>query len=181
MHPLDPSWLLAPAQLPGYVAFALGVTAFLQRDDRRLKLFLTSESAAYVAHFLLLRNPTAASSAALTGVRALASLRIRSRRVAVLFMVAYLAMGAALSRSAAGWLPVVGSCFAPWGMFTLSGIRMRLLLLGSTLLWIVNNVLSGSVGGTVLEAFIAVSSVTTILRMARARPGSDAGSLAMGD
>ncbi len=167
MHLPEASWLLSPAQLPGYLAFVLGVTAFLQRDDRRLKLFLASECAAYVAHFALLGNATAASSAGVSGARTLLSLRFRSRRLAVACMGVYLALGAALSRSPAGWLPVVGSCVATWGLFTQDGIRMRLLALVSTLLWLTNNVLSHSVGGTVLEAFIAAASVTTIVRMLR--------------
>ncbi len=171
MHLPDVSWLLAPAQLPGYLAFALGVTAFLQRDDRRLKLFLVSESAAYVLHFALLGNPTAAASAGTSGLRTLSSLRFRSRWLALGFMAAYVAVGAALGRGLASWLPVVGSCVATWGLFTQHGIRMRLLVLVSTLLWLANNVLTGSVGGTVLEAFIAAVSLATIARMLRAPRG----------
>jgi hypothetical protein len=181
MRLFDPSWLLAPAQLPGYLAFLLGVTAFLQRDDRRLKLFLVGEAAACVAHFLLLGNPTAAASASVSGARTLLSLRVRSRRLALVVIAAYLALGLALGRTAAGWLPVVGSCFATWGMFTQAGIRMRILVLVSTLLWLANDVLSGSVGGTVLEGFIATVSVVTIARMARARPGADARPFAVGE
>ncbi len=181
MHLLDPSWLLAPAQLPGYLAFVLGVTAFLQRDDRRLKLYLVAEAAAYVVHFALLGNPTAASSASVSGVRTLLSVRFRSRRLAVAVMAAYLMLGAALSRTAAGWLPVVGSCLATWGMFTLAGIRMRILVLASTLLWLANDVLSGSVGGTVLEGFVATVSAYTIVRMVRERPQVDARPFAVGE
>lgn len=171
MH-LDP---LSPAQLLGYLAFVLGVTAFLQRDDRRLKLFLASECVAYVVHFALLGNPTAASSASVSFVRLLLSLRFRSRRLAVMVMAVYLALGAALARSPAAWLPVAGSCLSTWGLFTMRGIRMRMLVLVSTLLWLANNILSRSVGGTLLEALIAVVSVTTILRMVReARRGEPA-------
>lgn len=178
MHHLDLSRLLSPAQLVGYLAFVLGVTAFLQRDDRRLKLFLFTESAAYVAHFLLLGNPTAASSAAVSGARTLLSVRFRSRRLAVIVIAVYLGLAAVLSRTAAGWLPAVGSCFATWGLFTQHGIRMRVLVLVSTLLWLANNVVSGSIGGTVLEAFIAAVSVVTLVRMIRAPP---AGVAAAGD
>ncbi len=173
MPHLDFAQLLSPAQLFGYVAFVLGVTAFLQRDDRRLKLFLAAESATYVVHFALLGNPTAASSAAVSGVRTSLSVRFGSRRLAVIIIAAYVALGVALARTPAGWLPVVGSCFATWGLFTMSGIRLRLLVFVSTLLWLINNIVSGSVGGTLLEALIATTSITTIVRMAReARRGA---------
>jgi hypothetical protein len=40
------------------------------------------------------------------------------------------------------------------------------VLLSSTACWLTNNVLTGSVGGTVLESLIAAASVTTIVRLA---------------
>ncbi len=174
MHLPTTSQLLSPAQLVGYLAFVLGITAFLQRDDRRLKGFLASECATYVAHFLLLGNPVASASSGVSGCRTLLSLRFRSRRLMIALMLVYLAVGAALARSPAGWLPVVGSCFATWALFTLRGVRLRLAILASTLLWLANNLLSGSVGGSLLEALIAATSVTTILRMVR-QPGGETG------
>lgn len=167
MHLPDASQLLSPAQLLGYLAFVLGVTAFLQRDDRRLKLFLAAECLAYVVHFSLLGNPTAAASSGLSAVRTTASLRYRSRPLALAVMATYLTLGACLARSPAGWLPVLGSCLGTWGLFMMHGIRMRLLVLTSTLFWLTNNILSGSVGGTLLEALIATASITTIVRMIR--------------
>jgi hypothetical protein len=49
-------------------------------------------------------------------------------------------------------------------VFTMEGIPMRLVLLASTACWLANDVLAGSVGGTVPES-IAAASVTTIVRM----------------
>jgi hypothetical protein len=168
MHQLALSQFISPAQLAGYAAFVLGVTAFLQRDDRRLKLFLVSECAAYVVHFALLGNLPAASSAGVSVARNLLSLRSRSKRLAVIFIGISLALGVALTKSPTGWLPVVGSCLGTWALFTMQGIRMRLLVLVSTFLWLANNILSGSIGGTLLEAFIAVASITTMVRISLA-------------
>jgi hypothetical protein len=158
---------LSPTQLAGYAAFVLGVTAFMQRDDRRLKVFLIAECAAYVVHFVLLGNLPAASSAGVSVVRNLLSLRYRSWRLAVLAMLASVALGFVFVRSPVGWLPVVGSCLGTWGLFMMKGIRMRLLVLVSTLLWLVNNIVSGSIGGVFLETFIAIASITTMVRMTR--------------
>lgn len=44
---------LTPAQLFGYLAFALGVASFLQKSDRRFKWFMAGECLAHVIHFLL--------------------------------------------------------------------------------------------------------------------------------
>jgi len=85
--------------------------------------------------------------------------------LAVFAMAASVGLGAALTRAATGWLPVVGSCFATWGILTMQGISMRLMVLVSTFLWLTNNILSRSIGGTVLESFIALASGTTIARL----------------
>lgn len=156
--------LFSSAQLAGYAAFILGITAFLQRDDRRLKRFLVAECAAYVVHFLLLGNPPAAGSAGVSGIRTWLSLRFRSKRLALFFTAVYLSLGATLVVSMTGWLPIVGACCATWGLLCMQGIRMRLMVLASTALWLANNMLSHSIGGTILEAFIAVASLITISR-----------------
>jgi hypothetical protein len=167
MHPLDLSRILSPAQLAGYLAFVLGVSAFLQRDDRRLKLLLSAECLVYVVHFGLLGNTSASVSAGVNCGRVLLSLRYRSRRLAMAFVALSLALGAAVVRAPTGWIPVAASCVGAWGLLTAQGIRMRLFALVSTFLWIVNNVLSGSIGGTALEALIAAASISTMVRMAR--------------
>jgi hypothetical protein len=52
-------------------------------------------------------------------------------------------------------------------MFTMDGVPLRLVLLSSTFLWLANNVVSGSIGGTMLELVIAVANGSTIIRMLR--------------
>lgn len=155
------------AQCLGYLAFILGVTAFLQGTDRRLKLFSASQCLVYSAHFLLLGNLPASASTLVSSTRSLLSLKRRSLWLAALFIVVNLAAGAALAKTPAGWLPIVSSCAATVAMFGMRGIPMRLVLLGCTLLWLVNNILSGSIGGTSLEIVIAVANGTTIARMLR--------------
>ncbi|BDG04173.1 YgjV family protein [Anaeromyxobacter oryzae] len=159
MHPFS------PAQLVGYLALVLGVTAFLQRDDRRLKLLVSAESFVYVVHFALLGRPPAASSAAVSAVRTLVAVRYRSAWLAVASVAVNAVLALALSTHGAGWLPVIGSCLGAVAVFTLEGVPMRLVLLTSTAMWLANNVVSRSVGGTILESLIAATSISTIIRM----------------
>ncbi len=164
---------LSPAQGVGYLVLVLGVTAFLQRDDRRLKLLLVAECLAYVAHFALLGVPSAASSALVSAVRTGLSIRFRAAWLAAAAVAVNVALALGVSTHGLGWVPVVGSSLGAIAVFTMRGIPMRLVLLGSTGCWLANNVLAGSVGGTVLESLIAAASVTTIVRLASGarRPG----------
>jgi hypothetical protein len=160
---------LSPAQCVGYVAFAVGVAAFLQRDDRRLKLLNATQCLVYALHFALLGNFPATASSMVSGVRSALALRTRSPLVALVIFIVGVAVGAAFVQSSVGWLPVVASSLATIAVFFLDGVRLRLVLLTSTLLWLGNNLLCGSIGGSLLEATVAMVNGATILRMCRDR------------
>jgi hypothetical protein len=160
---------LSPAQCVGYVTFVLGVAAFLQTVDRRLKLLNGVQCIAYGIHFALLGNSAAAASSLVSSVRSFLSVRTRSPLLAALIVAINIVLGLVFSRGGAGWIPVIASSAATIAIFMLDGIPLRLVLLGCTVLWLVNNFLCRSVGGVLLESTIAVASVTTILRLAAAR------------
>ncbi|MFT7722327.1 MAG: YgjV family protein [Roseateles sp.] len=159
---------LSPAQLFGYAAFVLGVGCFLQTDDRRFKWFMAGECLAYIAHFALLGNPTAVASSSLSLLRSLLSLHTRSAWVAVAVVAANVGFGLAVAQQPADWLPLAASCLGTVALFTLQGIAMRLLMLCGTGLWIANNLIAGSIGGTALEVVVAAVNLVTIRRMWRA-------------
>ncbi|HEX8924538.1 MAG TPA: YgjV family protein, partial [Terriglobales bacterium] len=142
----------SPAQCVGYVALILGISAFLQRSDRKLKFILSLESVAYVVHFTLLGNPAAAMSAGVSAARTLASMKTRALWAAIVFTLASVILGMRYANSPAAWVPVIGTCIATIAFFTMSGLPMRLVVLCSTLCWLANNIMSHSIGGTVLEA-----------------------------
>ncbi len=44
------------------------------------------------------------------------------------------------------------------------------MLLVSTLLWLANNIITGSIGGTLLEVANAAINISTMIRMVRSSP-----------
>jgi hypothetical protein len=157
------------AQCVGYVAFVLGTFAFLQKNDRHLKILNGAQSLVYAVHFMLLGNLAASVSSMTSGARNFIALKTRSPYVAALIIAVNVALGCIFVKSGWGWLPVIGSCAGTIAIVTLRGIPMRLVLLGGTLLWLTNNILSGSIGGTLLECFIATANTTTMFRLLRSR------------
>lgn len=157
--------VFSPAQIAGYFSFALGVTAFLQKDDRRLKFFNASQSLVYSLHFLMLGNLPASASALISSGRSLLALKYRSLYLASAIVFVNVAAGSMLVRSGAGSLPVVASCAATIAIFTLEGVPLRLVLLGCTLMWLTNDILSRSIGGTLLELFVAAVNISTMIRI----------------
>jgi len=158
---------LSPAQIAGYVSFVLGLTAALQRSDRRLKFFNSSQSFIYSIHYLLLGNLPAAASALVSSTRSALALRYTSRALAFVCAAANLAVGFLFAKSPLGWLTPIASAVATLALFLLQGVRMRIVLLATTLCWLANGILTGSIGGTILETCTAAMSTLTILRLLR--------------
>jgi hypothetical protein len=98
-------------------------------------------------------------------VRSFLALRYRSGLLGAVIVGANLALGIIFASSKTGWLPVIASTIATIAIFTMRGIPFRCVLLASTLLWLTNNILTGSIGGTVLELANAMINITTMLRI----------------
>jgi hypothetical protein len=161
--------LFSLVQCLGYVACILGVAAFLQKKDTRLKGLLAVESAVYTVHFWMLGNLPAALTAFLSGVRSGVAIKTRSRVVAGIFLVINVVAGVALAHHWIAFFPILGGVLGTVAMFLMQGLPMRLALLASTCCWLVNNIAAGSVGGIILESFNALANGVTILRFLAAR------------
>jgi hypothetical protein len=161
----------APFSLPqivGYLAFVLGVTSFLQRNDRRLRGMIGAQAFTYGVHFFLLGSSVAGVASLITSARAFLSLVTRSRAVAVAILTVNLGFGLLTAKSAAGWLPVLATSAGTIAFFWFTGLRLRLVLLLSTACWLTNDLIVGSIGGTMLELFIGAANGTTCYRIWRA-------------
>ncbi|HSD39281.1 MAG TPA: YgjV family protein [Rhodocyclaceae bacterium] len=157
------------AQLFGYLTFIFGVACFLQKSDQRFRILLLGQATSYMVHFWLLGNLPATGSAVMSMTRTLASFWTRSRWVALSFVSATIALGCWLVTSWAGVLPVIGTCIGTAAVFLFSGITMRWMMFAATCLWLLNNILSGSIGGTALEVCVGLSNLYTIRRLYHAR------------
>jgi hypothetical protein len=63
--------------------------------------------------------------------------------------------------------PLAAAVFGTVGMFMLRGIPLRIVLGLAALAWILNNIVIGSVGGTLAEGMVLVTNIITIIRLYR--------------
>jgi hypothetical protein len=164
------------AQVLGIVSFGLGILCFYQKDDRKLKIIMLGMQVNNVLHFGLLGAWTASMSSVLSVARTGLALRTRSRRLAYLFIVLSLALGVGISDHWTDFFPIVGSCFGTYALFCLSGIRMRMLFTCGAFCWLINNILVGSIGGTLLEITLLIVNFNTMWRIYKGnknRPASE--------
>lgn len=156
-------------QCLGYVACVLGVTAFLQKSDVRLKGLLAVESFVYTVHFWLLGDNAAAFIAFLSGIRSGLAIKTQSRVLGIVFLALNVIMGVPMMNHWLAILPILGGVLGTVAMFFVQGLSMRLVLLTSTCCWLANNIAVGSIGGMVLESFNALANGFTIVRFVAAQ------------
>ena len=155
------------AQIFGHAALILSMVTFSRKHDGRFKVWLTVQNLVYAIHFFLMGNLAAMAGTTLSATRNLLSLRTRSMTVALILLVAKLLLGFWVIKAAWNVIPLIATAIATISMFRLDGLPLRYSILCCTLLWLVNNILTGSIIGTVMESMISVMSSVTIYRLHR--------------
>lgn len=152
------------AQLFGFCSFAIGLFAFYQKQDAKLKIWMAVLCLVNVVHFLLLNSFSSAFCAAVSMVRNLISVKNRSRVLMMVFMLFSIAGFFSIQHPSEA-LGVMGICVGTYSLFMLHGIRLRVGLLIGSLLWLGNNIALGSIGGSLLEACSASMNIITLYRL----------------
>jgi len=98
-------WL---AQGVGVLAFIIGITTFINRDEKRFKLQLSLYSATIGAHFFLMGALPAGMSAELNAIRTLISMHTRKLWVMAVFIVLTLFFGLIKLHHPVELLPIIG-------------------------------------------------------------------------
>lgn len=159
--------ILSLPQLLGWAAFVFGVASFAQTSDARFKKLMALECLAYVLHFGLLGQWTACASATVSLGRSLAAVRYPYKAVGWFFMALSVACGLWLYTSWVSWLPITASVLGTFALYFLKHVRMRLVMLSGTVLWLIHNAWVGSAGGTLLEGVLCIVNLITLVRMIR--------------
>ncbi|WP_165313770.1 YgjV family protein [Vibrio ziniensis] len=153
------------AQALGFVSFALGISAFYQKDDRKLKIIMLIFNINHLIHFFLLGSMTSTLSAALSAARTGTSIYTSSKYVAAIFVVLGLGLGLSITDHWWDMWPILGTVIGTYAVFMLKGIIMRIAFLTGGICWLINNIIVGSIGGTMLEATLICVNLLTIYRL----------------
>ncbi|MBY8199865.1 YgjV family protein [Vibrio fluvialis] len=158
---------LSLAQALGFVSFGLGISTFYQKNDRRLKIVMFVFNLNHLLHFILLGSAVSALSAALSAMRTASSIYTSSKYVAAIFLLAGAGLGLYIADYWWDLWPVIGTMIGTFAIFMLRGIQMRIAFLIGACCWLTNNILVGSIGGTLLELTVITVNSLTIFRMLR--------------
>ncbi|MGL1087333.1 YgjV family protein [Vibrio vulnificus] len=155
------------AQALGFLSFGLGISTFYQKNDRHLKILMLVFNLNHLLHFLLLGSMVSALSALLSALRTTTSIFTSSRWVAAFFIVIGVVSGVWMAQHWWELWPILGTVIGTYSLFVLNGIRMRIGFLVGATCWLINNILVGSIGGTLLEMTVIATNLITIYRLHR--------------
>ncbi|EPY1009475.1 YgjV family protein [Vibrio vulnificus] len=155
------------AQALGFLSFGLGISTFYQKNDRHLKILMLVFNLNHLLHFLLLGSMLSALSALLSELRTTTSIFTSSKWVAAIFILIGIVSGLGMAEHWWELWPIVGTVIGTYSLFVLSGIRMRIGFLAGATCWLINNILVGSIGGTLLEMTVIIMNLITIYRLYR--------------
>lgn len=158
-------WQNPSAQTIGIVALLVGVSAFLHRDDQKLRYYLTAFTFLMAIHFFMLDLWTAAILALLGSARNYVSSFTNSVWVMLAFLLAAWIIAIPNSSEWVHMLPVVGVSLGTWALFKEKGIRMRFFMSLGTLCWLSHNLLVGSIGGAFIESLFLVINGRTMFKL----------------
>ncbi|MCU8464616.1 YgjV family protein [Vibrio vulnificus] len=155
------------AQALGFLSFGLGISTFYQKNDRHLKILMLVFNLNHLLHFLLLGSMLSALSALLSALRTTTSIFTSSKWVAAIFILIGIVSGLGMAEHWWELWPIVGTVIGTYSLFVLSGIRMRIGFLAGATCWLINNILVGSIGGTLLEMTVIIMNLITIYLLYR--------------
>lgn len=155
------------AQALGFLRFGLGISTFYQKNDRHLKILMLVFNLNHLLHFLLLGSMLSALSALLSALRTTTSIFTSSKWVAAILILIGIVSGLGMAEHWWELWPIVGTVIGTYSLFVLSGIRMRIGFLAGATCWLINNILVGSIGGTLLEMTVIIMNLITIYRLYR--------------
>lgn len=159
-----PRWLIG--QAVAFLALALCIAGFANKDDNKLLLILIAANVAFAAQFALLGSWVSAGITCIVITRIVLARRYHRN----LFIMAAL-LAATIGVAIVGWQDwkdapaLIAGILGTVGMFAFRGSIMRWWLFVAAFFWVLSNVAIGSLGGILAESLVMTTNIITIWRI----------------
>ncbi len=155
-------------QVLGYIASIILLIGYGIKHDKKTKIVLVVSSLIFSAHFFMLGAFTACAVNIVNAMRNASSIFLYKSKLAFIVFTVLYGVGAYVTYgSPVDILPTFASFITCIGMFFLGGIRFRVLVVIAVVMWIVHNVVVGSIGGTIQACILFFVGSVTVYRLMR--------------
>ena len=159
-------------QLIGILGYFVGISAFLQRRDNVFRWQLTIVNVIMTLHFYLL-GPESYPAAILNVVNIFRNIASNYTKniLVMLFFIALMWIFYFFTTpdptQFIHYLSVIGTTLVTIALFRLQQQKMRLLILMSSVLWIIYSLWIGSLGSLAIEVTFAIINIITIIKLSK--------------
>lgn len=154
------------AQLIGLLASAIIIFAFGHKQDKYFLSIAGIGCFIFTVHFFMLEAYAGAAVNAINGLCAYGSIFFhRSKFMMAFFFLLYGICGVFTIKVWVDALPIVSGFIGVYTVFQLKGLSLRLIMLGTSLMWMIYNIIFMSYGGIITELFVMSSNCLTIFRI----------------
>ena len=159
-------------QLIGILGYLVGISAFLQRRDNVFRWQLTIVNVIMTLHFYLL-GPESYPAAILNVVNIFRNIASNYTKniLVMLFFIALMWIFYFFTTpdptQFIHYLSVIGTTLVTIALFHLQQQKMRLLILMSSVLWIIYSLWIGSLGSLAIEVTFAIINIITIIKLSK--------------
>lgn len=156
------------AQAVGLIASGFIIFGFSQKADDRLKIFMFIGALTFSFHFFLIGAYAGCAINIVSACRTALSFKFnKSTPVMCFFLILYVIFGYVTYEAPSDIFPVFSSMLSTFAMYKLSGIKMRVCLIFSSLSWLTYATIHTSIGGMITETFVQFTTWATIYRITR--------------
>ncbi len=160
-YQINPIW-----QIIGFIWFGLSVIAFLNKDDKKIKIIHSISLSFWWIHFFMIWLYTAVAVDLIWMIRNFLSVKYKwNIKILFLLIIMYILFGFLTFKNIYSFLPVISWIFASFAFFKLHWIKMRLILLSCSFAWLIYNLLWYSIWWIITEIFLEISLIITISRL----------------
>ena len=160
----------ALSQLLIGVAFVIDMASFQFRQKRHVLMCLAFAASLIGTHFLLLEIYTAAVLGFVAAARFITALFTQSRRLYLVFVAAVLINAWFTWAGLLSALGTLGALLSTTAAFSGTDQRFRLVMMASSIIWVLHNSLAGSPAALALECVFLGSNMVGYYRF-YLRPG----------
>ena len=162
-------------QILGYVAGIILLMGYAITEDKKTKIVLTFSSLIFAIHFFMLGAVTACAITVVNALRNVSSIFwYKSQKIFFVFAGLYIISFYFTYNSPIDILPFLASFITCIGMFLLGGIRFRIIVVIAVVMWIVHNIVVGSIGATIESIILFFISSITVYRLYKDKKRGDA-------
>ena len=155
------------AQICGFMGMFITLVAYLQKDDFSVKKMMVISVFFWGAHFFLLWVFSWFAATVIWFIRLALSVKYKKNKTALFFVLSLSLISAYFTfTSLYSLLPVIASMCWAYAYFYLEKIKLRLVMVLNSSLWLLYNAMIGSVSWVINEVVVQIVLIATLYRMA---------------